>query len=278
MPVDAAAYVVEQVAYTSHDGTRIPMFVVRRRDLERSGAAPTLFTAYGGFGVGITPEFLPPVFAWLDRGGIFAEAAVRGGSEFGEDWHRAGMRTHKQNVIDDYLAGAEALARLGWTRADRIAGFGASNGGLLVSAAITQRPDLFGAAIIRVPLTDMIRFPLFGNGKQWTSEYGSPDEPEDFRALLAYSPYHNVKHGVRYPPILVQATDSDDLVDPMHARKFVAAMQWATTGGPVLLAIQHSAGHMGTGGVEGRIAKNADTYAFALSAMGGGTAVSGATQ
>jgi prolyl oligopeptidase len=178
------------------------------------------------------------------------------------------MRRHKQNVIDDYVAGAEELVRRGWTRADRLAGIGGSNGGLLVAAAITQRPELFGGAI-RVPLTDMIRFPLFGNGKQWTSEYGSPDEPEDFRALLAYSPYHNVRRGVRYPAILVQATDSDDLVDAMHARKFVAAMQWVTTGGPVLLAVQRAAGHLGTGDVDGRIAKTADAYAFALSAMGG---------
>jgi prolyl oligopeptidase len=267
-PINPDDYVTEELFYASKSAARIPMFIVHRRDVKPSGDAPTLYWGYGGFGIPVDVKFYPDSFAWLDRGGIYAEAAVRGGGDYGEDWHRAGMRAGKQNMIDDYLAGAEALVNWKWTRPDRIMACGGSNGGLLVGAAITERPELFGAAFIAAPLLDMVRYPLVGNGKQYLDEYGDPDDPTDLRALLSYSPYHHVKPGVRYPSTFIYTSDSDDRVDPMHARKFIAALQWATTGGPVVLAVAKNGGHTGPDGVEPRVERYADAYAFGLHAMG----------
>jgi prolyl oligopeptidase len=188
-----------------------------------------------------------------------------GGGEYGEDWHQAGMGIHKQAVFDHYIRAAETLVREKVTAPDFLIARGQSNGGLLVGAAVTQRPDLFRAALMRVPLLDMVRFPLFGAGKLWVAEFGSTDRIEEFNALLSYSPYHHIQAGTRYPATLVTGSDTDDRVDGMHARKFVAAMQSATTGGPALLSITKQAGHMGANSVQALVDSEADDYSFALS-------------
>jgi prolyl oligopeptidase len=190
-------------------------------------------------------------------------ANLRGGGEYGESWHRGGMRLEKQHVFDDYFAVAEELVRRRFTRPESLAAMGASNGGLLVGAAITQRPDLFRVALCGVPLLDMVRYERFGSGKTWVEEYGSADDPNDFAALYAYSPYHHVKKGGKYPATLLLSADSDDRVDPMHARKFAAELQWASSGGPVLLRIEKHSGHGGADLVKAAVDKLADEYAFA---------------
>jgi len=267
VPVDASRYVVEQLFATSRDGTRVPFFVVRGRDEHPNADTPAILYGYGGFQVAQAPAFSSSIFPWLESSGIWAVANLRGGSEYGEQWHRHGMRREKQHTFDDYLAVAEELVRKGYTRPAKLAALGASNGGLLVGAAITQRPDLFGVALCGVPLLDMIRYPLFGSGKTWMEEYGSPEDPDDFAALLAYSPYHNVRQGTRYPATLLLSADSDDRVDPMHARKFAAELQWASTGGPVLLRIEKHSGHGGADLVRASVQKIADEYSFALARM-----------
>jgi prolyl oligopeptidase len=263
-PIDSTPFTTDQIVFNSADGTQVPMFLVHREDQKRDGSAPAIVMAYGGFNASMIPQYYPGLYAWLEQGGIFAQVNTRGGGEFGESWHRAGMLANKQHVIDDFVAAAHELIRLGWTSKGKLVAKGESNGGLLVGAAITQQPDLFRVAICRVPLMDMIRYPLAGLGKSWVPEYGSPDDPTLFRALLAYSPYHNVRPGVRYPSTLVFVADSDDRVDPMHARKFVAAMQDASAGGPALLGIERNAGHMGASRVTTEAEEEADGYAFAL--------------
>jgi prolyl oligopeptidase len=270
VPVDTAKYVFEQSFYASRDGTRVPMFIVRGKNQRPDGRAPILLYGYGGFNASMTPDFDLSIFPWLERGGVFAMPNIRGGSEYGEEWHRSGMRRLKQNVFDDFIAAAEYLIKQGWTRPGRIAIQGNSNGGLLVGAALTQRPDLFGAAVCGVPLLDMLRYHLSGSGKSWIEEYGSADNELDFRVLSAYSPYHRVRARTKYPSVLVVSADSDDRVDPMHARKFAARLQAASTGGPVLLRIQRNAGHFGPDSVSAAVESTADEYAFALAQMGGG--------
>jgi prolyl oligopeptidase len=224
---------------------------------------------YGGFNVSLTPEFRSSYLVWLEQGGGVAIPHLRGGGEYGEDWHQAGMLLRKQNTFDDFLAAARYLIRSGYTRADRLAIRGGSNGGLLVGAAMTQAPELFRAVSCHVPLLDMVRYHLFGSGKTWISEYGSADDPAQFRALHAYSPYHRVRHGVRYPALLMLSADSDDRVDPMHARKFAAAVRWATAGpGPVLLRVETQAGHGGGDQIKKSIELAADELAFLLHALG----------
>lgn len=272
VPVDASAFAVEQSFATSHDGTRVPFFVVRSRSAGSidggAGGAPAIVYGYGGFQAAQAPFFASSLFPWLERGGIWVVANLRGGSEYGEDWHRHGMRREKQHVFDDYFAVAEELVRRGWTSPSKLAALGASNGGLLVGAAITQRPDLFRVALCGVPLLDMVRYHLFGSGKTWISEYGSADDADDFAALYAYSPYHHVSKGTAYPATLVLSADSDDRVDPMHARKFAAELQWASAGGPVLLRIEKHSGHGGADLVRAAVEKIADEYAFALAELG----------
>jgi prolyl oligopeptidase len=268
VPVDPSKYVAEQLFATSRDGTRIPFFVLHGQGAERSASTPTMLYGYGGFQAAQTPVFAPSIYPWLEQGGNWVVANLRGGSEYGEAWHRGGMLHEKQHVFDDYFAIAEELVRQGFTRPDKLAALGASNGGLLVGAAITQRPELFGAALCGVPLLDMIRYQLFGSGKTWTEEYGSVDDADDFAALYAYSPYHHVTRGKKYPATLVLSADSDDRVDPMHARKFAAALQWASTGGPVLLRVEKHSGHGGADLVRASVQKVADEYAFALTMLG----------
>lgn len=266
-PVDPSKYGVEQLFATSKDGTRIPFFVVRAKDGEKNGTAPTILNAYGGFQVAQTPYFATSIYPWLERGGIWVVANLRGGSEYGEEWHRHGMRHEKQNVFDDYFAVAEELVRQRLTSPPKLAALGGSNGGLLVGAAITQRPDLFRVALCGVPLLDMVRYHLFGSGRTWIEEYGSADDADDFNAILAYSPYQRVTKGVKYPSTLFLSADSDDRVDPLHARKMAAALQWATTGGPVLLRVEQHSGHGGADLVKANVERLADEYAFALDQM-----------
>ncbi len=267
LPVDTDAYVVDQVFYESRDGTRISMFVIRRRDVDAcDGDRPTILYGYGGFNVSLTPAFSPALPVWLDRGGIYAIPNLRGGGEYGEDWHKAGMGDSKQNVFDDFIAAAEYLIAAGYTRPERLAIRGGSNGGLLVGAAMTQRPELFGAVVCAVPLLDMLRYHLFGSGRTWIPEYGSAENEPDFRVLHAYSPYHRVDPARTYPPLLMLSADSDDRVDPMHARKFVAAVQHG--GSDALLRIERQAGHGGADMVVQQIEQTADAYAFLCDRLG----------
>jgi prolyl oligopeptidase len=269
VPVDPAPYTVEQVWYPSKDGTRISMFIVRSKQMPRDGSTPFLLTGYGGFNVSLTPAFYGQRYPWLEAGGGFAVPNLRGGGEYGEDWHKAGMLAHKQNVFDDFIAAAEYLVNNGYTRPARLAISGGSNGGLLVGAVLTQRPDLFRAVLCQVPLLDMIRYHKFGSGKTWVPEYGSAEDEAGFKTLLGYSPYHHVKKGTAYPALLMMSADSDDRVDPMHARKMAAAVQAAQSGdAPVLLRIEQHAGHGGADLVKQAVDQLADSYAFLMNQVG----------
>ncbi len=267
VPVDPSRYDVTQLFATSKDGTRVPFFVVHAKDAAKSDGTPAILYGYGGFQAAQTPTFASSIYPWLERGGIWVVANLRGGSEYGEEWHRHGMRREKQHVFDDFFAVAEELIRQGFSSPGKLAAMGGSNGGLLVGAAITQRPDLFRVALCGVPLLDMVRYHLFGSGKTWIDEYGSADDADDFKALYQYSPYHHVTQGTKYPATLILSADSDDRVDPMHARKFAAELQWASTGGPVLLRVEKHSGHGGADLVRAAVEKLADEYAFALDRM-----------
>ena len=242
-------YQVEQVWFNSKDGTRIPMFLVSKKGIACTGRAPTLLSGYGGFNVGRTPVFNRNAML-LERGGIYADVQLRGGNEFGEEWHRAGMLGKKQNVFDDFVAAAEYLIAEGFTDRDHLAIQGGSNGGLLMGAAITQRPDLFRAAVCEVPLLDMLRYHKFEIARLWIPEYGSAEDPEQFRYLFQYSPYHHVRDGILYPAVLFMTAESDTRVDPMHAKKMAALMQSVSANGkggnenrPILLRVDTRAGH-----------------------------------
>ncbi len=268
LPMNPEQYQVEQVFYASKDGTKVPMFVVHRKDLARDGNAPTLLYGYGGFNVSMEPTFRASILPWLDAGGVYAVANLRGGGEYGKAWHDAGRLDKKQNVFDDFHAAAEYLVQAKYTQPKRLAIYGGSNGGLLVGAAMTQRPELYGAVVCAVPLLDMVRYHLFGSGRTWIPEYGTAEKPEDFKTLYAYSPYHHVRPGVRYPALLMMAADHDDRVDPMHARKFVAAVQTAPGNpAPALLRIEANAGHGGADQVAKAIESSVDLYSFLFHAL-----------
>lgn len=265
VPVDPSPYLVEQVFYPSKDGTKIPMFIVRRKDIKLDGSTPTLLYGYGGFSVNQLPYFRASIYPWLEAGGVWAVANLRGGGEYGQAWHHAGIREKKQNVFDDFIAAAEYLINKGYTVPERLAIRGGSNGGLLVGAVMAQRPELFGAVVCAVPLLDMVRYHLFGSGKTWTTEYGDPEVAEDFSVLHAYSPYHQLEVGQKYPAFLMLAADSDDRVDPMHARKFTAALQHAQGGdAPVLLRLERNSGHGGADKIRSFVESDAETYAFLM--------------
>jgi prolyl oligopeptidase len=261
--VDASAYEVKQAWYPSKDGTKVPMFVVHKKGLALDGRRPTLLYGYGGFNINMTPSFSASRVYWLEQGGVYALANLRGGGEYGEAWHQAGMLEKKQTVFDDFIAAAEWLVKSGYTSRDRLAIQGGSNGGLLVGAVLTQRPDLFGAAVCQVPVADMLRYHLFTVGRFWIPEYGSADDPKQFAFLYKYSPYHNVKDGTAYPPTLVTTADTDDRVAPGLAKKFAARLQAATGGeAPVLIRVETKAGHGGGKPVSKVIDELADIYAF----------------
>ncbi|MDP9318919.1 MAG: prolyl oligopeptidase family serine peptidase, partial [Actinomycetota bacterium] len=241
---DPDDYVSEQVFATSDDGTQVPLFLTRRRDVAPDGRVPTLLYGYGGFQIPVGPMFKPEWLAWMERGGLLAVASLRGGGEYGKAWHDAGRLANKQNVFDDFAACLRWLAASGWTRPERIGISGHSNGGLLVGASITQHPELCGAAVAEVGVMDMLRFHRFTIGWAWTSDYGSADDPEQFRTLLAYSPLHNIRPGVSYPTTLVTTGDHDDRVVPGHSFKFAAALQGAQAGeAPILIRVDTDAGH-----------------------------------
>uniref|UniRef100_A0A7C4LIC1 prolyl oligopeptidase n=1 Tax=Schlesneria paludicola TaxID=360056 RepID=A0A7C4LIC1_9PLAN len=261
-------YVVDQVFYTSKDGTRIPMFLAYKRGLKQDGSAPTLMYGYGGFNIALTPSFSVARLLWMDLGGLFAMPNLRGGGEYGEDWHVAGTKTRKQNVFDDFIAAAEWLIAQNYTRPDRLAIQGGSNGGLLVGACLTQRPDLFGAALPAVGVMDMLRFHKFTAGRFWVDDYGCADNPDEFRALYAYSPYHALKPGTRYPATLVTTADTDDRVVPGHSFKFAARLQACQAGSaPTLIRIETRAGH-GAGKPTAKIIEEtADQWAFLVKVL-----------
>ena len=262
-------YVSEQVFVMSEDGTPVPLFLTHRRDVTPSGDVPTLLHGYGGFQIPTTPSFKAEWLAWMERGGLLAVASLRGGGEYGKAWHDAGRLANKQNVFDDFAACLRWLASSGWTRRERIAISGRSNGGLLVGATLTQHPELVGAALAEVGVMDMLRFHRFTIGWGWTSDYGSADDPDAFRTLLAYSPLHNIRPGTAYPPTLVTTGDHDDRVVPGHSFKFAAALQAAQAGdAPVVIRIDTNAGH-GAGKPVGKlIDERADVLAFLELALG----------
>ena len=266
---DAAPYETKQVFYTSKDGTKVPMFITAKKGLAMDGSNPTILYGYGGFNIPIQPAFSPAVAAWLELGGVYAVATLRGGGEYGREWHEAGIKTHKQNVFDDFIAAAEYLVAQKYTSPKRLAIRGASNGGLLVAATELQRPDLFAAAIPQVGVLDMLRFGDFTIGRAWESDYGSVTNADEFAALRAYSPLHNVKSGVDYPATLIITGDHDDRVFPAHSFKFAAAMQAADPNGkPILIRIETRAGHGQGKPTTMQIDEATDVYAFILNAFG----------
>jgi prolyl oligopeptidase len=271
--IDSSAYEVNQEWFHSKDGTRVPMFIVNKKGLKKDGHNPTLLTGYGGFNVSLTPEFDSDNYLWLEHGGVFAVANLRGGAEFGEDWHRAGMLDKKQNVFEDMIAAAEHLIAEKYTDTDHLAIQGGSNGGLLMGAMITQRPNLFRAVVCQVPLLDMLRYQNFQIAKLWVPEYGTADNPDQFKWLYAYSPYHHVKKDEEYPAILFMTSDTDTRVDPMHARKMTALMQDEAKNGksstrPILLRIETKAGHGAGKPVAKQIEEYTDIYSFLFWQLG----------
>lgn len=268
---DPSLFVTEQLFATSKDGTRVPMFVTHRRDLVRDGAARTILYGYGGFNISLTPAFSPGRIAWLERGGIFVVANLRGGAEYGEDWHRAGTLGRKQNVFDDFIACAECLVAERYTSPARLAIAGGSNGGLLVGALVAQRPDLIGAALPAVGVLDMLRFHHFTIGHAWIPEYGAADASEaEFQTLYAYSPLHNLKADISYPATLITTADRDDRVYPAHSFKFAATLQAAQAGpAPILLRVEMRGGHGAGKPTNKLIADVADDFAFLFAVLNG---------
>jgi prolyl oligopeptidase len=268
-PVDPTPYTVEQKFFASKDGTQVPMFIVHRKDMPFDGSTPFMLYGYGGFDISMLPGFKAGYYPWLEAGGGFAIVNLRGGGEFGEGWHQDGMLLKKQHVFDDCIAAAETLIRQGYTKPERLAVRGGSNGGLLVGAVITQRPDLFRAAVCEAPLLDMIRFPLYGGGKTWIPEYGSPDDPDQFKVLDGYSPYHHVMPGTAYPSVLFCTPQNDDRVAPMHAMKMAAEMQAATGSvNPILLRVETQSGHTGGDQVSKSIEYGTDIWSFMIHELG----------
>jgi len=265
---DVSGYETRQVFYTSKDGTRVPMFVTHRKGIPMDGSSPTYLYAYGGFNISITPSFSPAIVPWLEMGGIYAVPNLRGGAEYGEEWHEAGMHEKKQNVFDDFIAAAEYLIAERYTSTPRLAISGGSNGGLLVGAVMTQRPGLFGAALPAVGVMDMLRFHKFTIGWAWVTEYGSADSAHQFPYLYRYSPYHNIEPGTAYPPTLVTTADHDDRVVPGHSFKFAARLQAAQAGpAPILIRIETKAGHGAGKPTSKIIEEQADKWAFLVEVL-----------
>lgn len=262
--IKSESFETKQIFYTSKDGTKIPMFITHKKGLNLTGDVPTLLYGYGGYNASMTPSYSASQLMWLESGGVYAVANIRGGGEYGQEWNHAGILEKKQNVFDDFIAAAEWLIESGYTKPERLAIMGASNGGLLVGACINQRPDLFGAALCMVPVTDILRFHRFTVGRFWTKEFGNAEEnPEHFEFIYKYSPVHNVKDGTRYPATLITTADTDDRVVPLHAKKFAARLQAAQAGeNPILLRVEKNAGH-GMGKPTSKvIEEQTDLYTF----------------
>ncbi len=265
---DPADYETTQVFFPSKDGARIPMFLSHKKGLARDGSNPTLLYGYGGFNISLSPSFSPSVLAWMEMGGLYAQPNLRGGGEYGEDWHQAGTKTHKQNVFNDFISAAEWLIANHYTSTPKLAIAGGSNGGLLVGACLTQRPDLYGATLPAVGVMDMLRFHKFTIGWAWIDDYGSSDDPELFKTLHAYSPLHNIKPGVCYPPTLITTADHDDRVVPAHSFKFAATLQAAQgCANPILIRIETKAGHGAGKPTTKQIAEAADKWAFLVKTL-----------
>lgn len=275
VPFDSSRYELRQVFYTSKDRTRVPMFIAGRKGLALDGKAPVLMTGYGGFNLSETPAFDPKYAWWMEQGGFFALPNLRGGGEYGEKWHEAGMFEHKQNVFDDWFTAAEYLLENHYTTRERLAITGRSNGGLLMGASMTQRPDLYGAILCGYPLLDMTRYQKFLVGRWWTTEYGSAEKPDEAGYILKYSPYQNIRPGVQYPAIMFLTGDSDTRVAPLHARKMTAAMQATVMAEPeedrrpVLLHYDTRAGHSAGVSVTQGIHDTADELTFLWNETGG---------
>ena len=266
---DPSPYETKQIWVKSRDGTRVPVFVTARKGIKLDGSHPAYLTGYGGFKISETPGFSIPAAVWIESGGVYALANMRGGGEFGEAWHQAGTKLNKQNVFDDFIAAAQGLIDQGYTSPKKLAISGASNGGLLIGAVLNQRPDLFGCAVPIVGMMDMLRFHKFTIGHAWTEDYGSSDDPAQFKALLAYSPLHNIKPGIHYPPTLIMTADHDDRVVPGHSFKYAATLQAAQAGdAPILIRIETSAGHGGGKPMSKIIDEEADKWAFIEHALG----------
>lgn len=267
--IDPSGYETKQVWFKSKDGTRVPMFVINKAGLKPDGRSPAVLYGYGGFDVSSVPHFSPSIFAWLDNGGVYAVANIRGGGEFGEEWHSAGRLDKKQNCFDDFFAAGEKLVADGYCKPERLGALGGSNGGLLMGAVITQRPELFHAVYCAVPLLDMLRYHQFSIARLWIPEYGSAENAEQFKTLLAYSPYQKVKAGTRYPACLITTAENDARVDPMHARKMAARLQADTSSGlPVLLWVERNAGHGVGKPLAMRISDEVDRWVFLMWQLG----------
>ncbi len=262
-------YVVKQVFYPSKDGTKVPMFIVHKKGIKMDGGNPTLLYGYGGFNVSLTPGFSVSRLAWMEMGGIYAVANLRGGGEYGKKWHMAGTKLQKQNVFDDFISAAEFLIKEKYTQPSKLAIQGGSNGGLLVGAVLNQRPELFGAALPAVGVMDMLRFHKFTIGRAWTSDYGSSENADEFKALYAYSPLHNIKKGTKYPAVMVTTADHDDRVVPAHSFKYAATLQKAQAGNaPVIIRIETDAGHGAGKPTSKRIQEQSDIYGFLMKNLG----------
>ena len=269
VPFTPDDYETRQVFYPSKDGTKIPMFITAKKGLELNGENPVLLYGYGGFNISLSPSFSVSNLVWLELGGVYAVANLRGGGEYGESWHQAGIKTAKQTVFDDFISGAQWLIEQGYTKSEKLAIAGGSNGGLLVGACITQRPDLFGAALPAVGVMDMLRFNQFTIGWAWESDYGSPQNEDEFKAIYAYSPLHNLKAGTAYPPTMITTADHDDRVVPAHSFKFAAALQAAHQGeDPVLIRIETKAGHGAGKPTTKQIEEATDKWAFVARNLG----------
>ena len=269
LDIDVDNYTAEQIWYKSKDGTPVSMFLVHRKGLKKDGSNPTLLTGYGGFNISIMPRFSTTFIVWLESGGMIAMPNLRGGGEYGKNWHEAGMREKKQNVFDDFISAAEWLIKNKYTNPEKLAISGGSNGGLLVGAATVQQPELFKVVNCAVPLLDMIRYHKFGYANIWTEEYGNADNPEQFEYLYKYSPYHNVKNGTDYPAMFITGSENDARVDPLHVRKMVARMQEANPNGePILLSIEKESGHGGGTTLSAQIEQSAEYWAFLMYFLG----------
>ena len=263
MPIDPSEFVTRQVFYESADGTRVPMFITHKKGLELDGTNPTILYGYGGFNVSLTPYFSSINSVWLEMGGVYAVANLRGGGEYGRAWHDAGRLANKQNVFDDFIAAAEWLIENKYTSTPKLSMMGGSNGGLLVGAVMNQRPDLFGAAVPAVGVMDMLRYHQFTIGWMWADDYGTSDDAEQFATLLAYSPLHNIQQGANYPATLIMTADHDDRVVPAHSFKYAAELQQAQGGdAPILIRIETRAGHGAGTPTSKRIEEAADRLAF----------------
>jgi prolyl oligopeptidase len=267
--IDSSRFVVRQVSYSSRDGTKISMFLVHPAALKLNRNNPTYLTGYGGFNISMTPAFSRSLLLWLEHGGVLAVPNIRGGGEYGESWHQAGMLANKQNSFDDFIGAAEWLIDQEYTRPERLAAAGGSNGGLLVGSVLTQRPDLFRAVLVQVPLLDMLRYHRFLIARLWIPEYGTADDPAQFEWLRAYSPYHKVRDGVAYPAVLLETAESDTRVDPMHARKMAARLQAASSADrPILLRLESRAGHGAGKPLTKLLDELTDSWTFVFSELG----------